>query len=188
MALGPIFKLYFSRKRRNKGAVEFDPFQVKASPKILMKANLTSIFVALALLAGVHQTAAQGTAFTYQGRLNNGANPAAGTYDLTFALFNAGSGGTQAGGTITNSGLGVSNGQFTVTLDFGTNFPGADRWLEVGVRTNGGGAFATLSPRQKLTPAPYAITAGGLSGAIPLAQLPSAALTNHESGVALGSL
>ena len=37
-------------------------------------------------------TLAQGTAFTYQGRLNNGGAPACGTYDLTFALFNTNSG------------------------------------------------------------------------------------------------
>ena len=46
----------------------------------------------------------------------------------------------------------VSNGLFTVTLDFGANtLPGADRWLELGVRTNGSSAaFTTLSPRQQL--------------------------------------
>ena len=112
---------------------------------------------------------AQGTAFTYQGRLNNGANPANGSYDLTFALFAASSGGGPLNGVITNGSTPVSNGLFTVTLDFGANFPGAARWLEIAVRTNGNGAFATLSPRQPLTPAPYAITAGnvvtgGLSG------------------------
>jgi hypothetical protein len=59
---------------------------------------------------------------------------------------------------------------FTVTLDFGAAaFPGFDRWLEISVRTNGSGSFATLSPRQALTPTPYAITAqnlvsGGLFG------------------------
>jgi hypothetical protein len=35
---------------------------------------------------------AQTTAFTHQGRLNNGGSPANGSYDLTFALFNAASG------------------------------------------------------------------------------------------------
>ena len=56
---------------------------------------------------------------------------------------------------------------FTVVLDFGTGiFSGADRFLEIGVRTNGNGAFATLSPRQKLTPTPYAITAENLNGVV----------------------
>jgi len=105
---------------------------------------------------------AQGTAFTYQGRLNDGANVANGTYDLTFALFNVVSGAGQLGNTFTNSTTTVSNGLFTVVLDFGVNFPGADRWLEIGVRTNSNGLFSTLSPRQKITPAPYAILAGSV--------------------------
>jgi hypothetical protein len=45
---------------------------------------------------------AQGTAFTYQGRLNDGGSPASGSYDLTFALFDAATSGNQVGGTVTN--------------------------------------------------------------------------------------
>ncbi len=107
---------------------------------------------------------AQGTAFTYQGRLNDGGSPAHGTYDLRFAIYDAASAGSQQGNLLTNSATSVSNGLFTVTLDFGNQFPGAARWLEIGVRTNGAGSFFTLSPRQPLTPAPYAITAGNVTG------------------------
>lgn len=117
--------------------------------------------------------------------MSNGTNPANGTYDLTFALFDVNSGAGQVGNTVTNSAMLVSSGLFTTTVDFGTNFPGADRWLEVGVRTNGGGSFATLSPRQKLAPAPYAIfanTASNLSGTVPLANLPATvALLNNST-------
>jgi hypothetical protein len=49
----------------------------------------------------------------------------------------------------------VSNGLFTVTLDFGSEFNGADRWLELAVRTNGGVAFTALTPRQAVMPTPY---------------------------------
>ncbi len=150
-----------------------------------MKTKLHSLLVALALAAGSYQAAAQGTAFTYQGHLNDGANPATGSYDLTFSLFNVVSGAGQVGATITNSATGVSNGLFTVVLDFGANFPGADRWLEIGVRTNGGGTFATLAPRQKLLPTPYAIfanTAGNLSGIVPLADLPPTVAQLNDSG------
>jgi hypothetical protein len=66
---------------------------------------------------------AQGTAFTYQGRLNVAGAPANGSYDLTFALFNSLSGGTQQGTTITSTATAVSNGLFTITLDFGNQFP-----------------------------------------------------------------
>jgi hypothetical protein len=119
---------------------------------------------------------AQDTAFTYQGRLNASTNPATGIYDLRFAIFDSLSAGSQQGSTLTNTATSVSNGLFVVALDFGNQFPGADRWLEIGVRTNGSGPFSTLSPRQQLTPAPYAIfaegaSAAGISGTIPTANL-----------------
>jgi hypothetical protein len=104
---------------------------------------------------------AQGTAFTYQGRLNDGTNPAAGTYDLRFTLFDASSGGSVMAGPTTNGAVAVSEGLFTVTLDFGAGvFNGTSRWLEISVRTNGAGSFTKLNPRQLVTPEPYAIMAG----------------------------
>jgi hypothetical protein len=143
-----------------------------------MKTLSTLASLCACLLANSLQ--AQGTAFTYQGRLNNGANPANGSYDLTFTLFGTNSGGN-AFGSLTNSPTAVTNGLFTVTLDFGNQFPGADRWLEIGLRTNGGGAFTTLTPRQQLTPTPYAIyaeTANGLGGTVLASQLASIGNTN----------
>src|SRR6267142_1664180 len=81
---------------------------------------------------------AQSTAFTYQGRLNDSGGPASGSYDLRFAIFDAVTNGSVAAGPLINAPTDVSNGLFTVTLDFGANaFPGADRWLEIGARTNG---------------------------------------------------
>ncbi len=169
-----------------------------------MKTNVPLLLLASVLCGFIVPTPAaraQGTAFTYQGRLNDGANPANGTYDLRFALFNADSGGAQQGGLLTNTPTAVSNGLFTVTLDFGSQFPGAARWLEIAVRTNGGGAFTALTPRQALTAIPYAIAAGNLSGplaaaqisgsipvaqitgTLPLAQLPASLVTNGATGV-----
>jgi len=146
-------------------------------------------------------TFAQGTAFMYQGMLNDGASPANGSYDLRFAIFDAGTNGNQAGTPLTNSAVAISNGLFTVTLDFGNQFPGAGRWLEAAVRTNGGEGFTTLWPRQPLTPTPYAVyaanaavaasagsmTASNLTGTISLAQLPGAVVTNSQSSLTLGS-
>jgi hypothetical protein len=133
-----------------------------------MKTKSIALLVSvLTLLSGFRTTSAQGTAFTYQGRLDDGGSAANGTYDLTFSVWNSASGPPQIGGTVTNLATGVSNGLFTAALDFGAGvFTGPDRWLEIGVRTNGGGAFATLSPRQKLTATPYAITAGNVSGVL----------------------
>ena len=153
------------------------------------KPKLHSLFLitVLASLGGVHQAAAQGAAFTYQGRLNDGVNPANGDYDLTFSLFNAGTGGGQVGGTLTNSATVVSNGLFTTTLDFGAGvFTGPDLWLDISVRTNGGGAFTELVARQPLTPAPYAVfanTAGSLAGGLSIQQN-----TNGAPNVIAGSI
>jgi len=138
--------------------------------KTKIKSALTRAALALAALSTFNlqlSTAhAQGTAFTYQGRLNDGANPANGNYDLRFAIYDAAGGGAQQGNPLTNSATGVSNGLFTVTLDFGNQFPGAARWLEIAVRTNGAAGFFTLNPRQPLTPTPYAITAENLNGTV----------------------
>ncbi len=145
----------------------------------------TSLLVGLCLVLAAPLALAQGTAFTYQGRLNNGTNPANGTYDLTFALFSVSGGAGQVGPNVTNSAVAISNGLFTVALDFGANFPGANRWLEIGVRTNGAGAFTTLTPRQKLTAAPYAITASNLSGPLSSASLSgtyTGAITLNNAG------
>jgi hypothetical protein len=135
---------------------------------------------------------AQGTAFTYQGRLNDGGAPANGSYDLTFTLFNTNVTGAALAGILTNSATVVSNGLFTVTLDFSNRFDGTPRWLEIGVRTNGASGFTTLSPRQRLTPTPYAIfanTASNLSGTLPAAQLagtlPASAFVGYTNTVAL---
>jgi len=136
-----------------------------------------------------------GTAFTYQGRLSDGGAPASGIYDLRFTIYDS---TNNAGGIVasplTNSAVAVSNGLFTTTLDFGEGvFDAADRWLEIGVRTNGSvGAFTALSPRQPLTPAPYALyapnagaaktattalTANGVSAANILGTIPDARLS-----------
>src|ERR1022692_980858 len=133
------------------------------NPKdIFMKTRILLLVTGLSLFTVITSLHAQGTAFTYQGRLNDGATPASGTYDLRFIVYDNSAGGSQQGPLLTNSATAVSNGLFTATLDFGNQFPGANRWLEIGVRTNGGGSFFTLSPRQALTPAPYAITAGNV--------------------------
>ncbi len=118
---------------------------------------------------------AQGTAITYQGRLTDASSPANGSYDLRFTVYDALTGGTAVGGPLTNTSTAVSNGEFTVVLNIGAVFPGANRWLEVAARTNSNnnnnGNFSVLSPRQPLTAAPYAVTAGTVTGVVPNAGL-----------------
>jgi hypothetical protein len=129
-----------------------------------MKTKFLSIFFTLTLLVGATSLFAQGTAFTYQGRLNDGVNPANGNYDLRFSIYDLNTGGAIVGGSITNSPTAVSNGLFTVTLDFGAGiFSGADRWLQIAMRTNGVGSFIILNPRQAFTATPYAMQATSAS-------------------------
>ena len=125
-----------------------------------MKTKLALIIATLTWLSTLSpqlSAAPLGTAFTYQGRLNEGANPASGIYDLRFTIYDAGAGGGIVAGPTTNSPVGVTNGLFTVTLDFGDGvFTGDARWLDIGVRT-GTNDFTTLAPRQPVTAAPYAL-------------------------------
>jgi hypothetical protein len=137
-----------------------------------MKTRKLIIIAILGCLAHAgSDTYAQGTAFTYQGQLQSGGIPANGSYDMTFALYNASSGGAQVGLTLTDLGLGVTNGLFTALLDFGPVFNGTAYWLQIGVRTNGVVSYTPLSPREELTPTPYAITAENVTGPVSASQL-----------------
>jgi hypothetical protein len=118
-------------------------------------------FLAFAVLLVSSWAAAQtpvGTPFTYQGRLTDTGVAATGIYDLTFSLYDAATEGSQVGSTLTKEDVAVTNGLFTVSLDFGTGiFNGEKRWLEISVRTGDStGPYTTLAPRQELTPAPNA--------------------------------
>jgi hypothetical protein len=145
-----------------------------------MKNHARSLFRAPALLAililnlQLANAFAQGTAFTYQGQLQDNGSLASGTYNLQFTLYTNATGGASVAGPVTNNAVAVTNGLFTVTIDFGSNvWNGETNWLQIGVESNGAATFTNLSPRQELTPVPYAIyaeggNAAGLSGTIPM--------------------
>jgi hypothetical protein len=117
------------------------------NPKNPMNTKFNRLFIMLASLACINQAAAQGTAFAYQGQLMDGGSPANGTnYGMVFYLYDAPTNGNLLG----NEGIvsvTVSNGLFTVPLDFGNVFDGNARWLEITVQKNGG-SFTTLAPRR----------------------------------------
>jgi hypothetical protein len=121
-----------------------------------MKFNFYAVtaFLFLALAAR-----AQTTAFTYQGQLISSNGAATGSYDFRFRIFDANS--NVVAGPLTNAPVGVTNGLFTVTLNFGaTIFDGSDRWLQIAVRAFGDtNAYTALSPLQQITSTPYAIRA-----------------------------
>src|SRR5580765_3974276 len=144
-----------------------------------MKVNvLLKGMVLLALACGVSRAFAQGTAFTYQGQFNDGANPANGNYEILFRPFNVLTGGSQL--TIPNiRSVALSNGLFTTTMDFGSGiFDGGPVFLQLEVRTNGAVSYTVLAPRQQLMPTPYAIYAGGAGGGGITGTIPASALGN----------
>src|SRR5207237_6521003 len=125
---------------------------------ILRRAAL--FLLAIASSIGIYSVHSQGTAFSYQGRLNNAGSPSSGFYDLLFTLYDAGSASNSLTGPVINTTI-VSNGLFSLNLDFGaSSFNGSPRWLDIAVRTNGSGGFSTLTPRQPLLATPYSIFAG----------------------------
>jgi hypothetical protein len=157
-----------------------------------MKTKLVlTLFVLFTLLlpgssSGAAQTnalaTALGTAITYQGRLTDGGVSANEIYDFQFKLYNAEAGGAQVGSLVTRGDVPVSDGYFTVQLDFGAGaFGNEARWLEVAVRPGTStGAYTVLSPRQALTPAPSALYASAAGS------LPWSGLTGVPAGFADG--
>jgi hypothetical protein len=140
---------------------------IRVEEKVMKRMNKLNLAISClwALLLVVALTdgsaMAQTTAFTYQGKLTEAGNPANGTYDLQFKLFNTPTvgTGTQQGSTIPNPTVPVAAGSFTVQLDFGANvFDGTARYLEIAVRPAGNpNPHTILSPRPQLTSSPYAI-------------------------------
>jgi hypothetical protein len=108
-----------------------------------------------------------GTGFTYQGQLKKATGPVNGICDFQFSLWDANSAGAQIGSTQSIAAVNVSGGLFTVQLNeagqFGASaFNGSGRWVQVAVKCAGDPVFTTLSPRQPLTPTPYALAMPGL--------------------------
>jgi hypothetical protein len=105
--------------------------------------------------AGVSGQDTLGTGFTYQGQLQSGGQPVNETCDMAFRLYDQATGGMQVGSAITTS-VPITDGFFTVGLDFGPAFAGDARWLEVRVKCPGDANYADLG-REELTAAPYAL-------------------------------
>lgn len=114
----------------------------------------------LVVLFSVSVATAQTTSFTYQGKLPDDYNQPTGVYDLQFNLYDEVSGTHMPlnATPIVLEEVQVTNGAFSVALDFGNLFNGSERYLEIGVRpADDTGAFAALNPRQRITSSPYAI-------------------------------
>lgn len=127
-------------------------------------ALIVSLIAAAAWSPAIVHAEALGTGFTYQGRLEQNGTPVDGTvWQMVFTLYNAEVGGSPVGQPVVLDDVAVSNGLFTVTLDFGAEaFNGDNRWLEIQVERNEGDGLTPLNPRQPVTPTPYALQTRGI--------------------------
>ncbi len=121
-------------------------------------------FLALSLalwpLASLRAAGASlGDTFTYQGFLREGGAAANGVYDFQFQLQGSLAGNDALGSPLLLDNVGVTQGVFTVQLDFGpAAFNGESAWLQIGVRAGQDtGAFTPLAPREAITPTPYSL-------------------------------
>jgi len=85
----------------------------------------------------------------------------------------------------------VIDGYFTVSLDFGSDvFNGDARWLEIGVRLGDledPNVYTTLSPRQEITPTPYALYAKTAGGGGSLWQVNGTSIYYNNGKVGIGT-
>ena len=121
-------------------------------------------FIALFVLFTVHcslfTVQAQATEFTYQGRLLDSSLPATANYDFKFTLWDSLANGTQIGPDVIVDDVAVSNGIFTVRLDFTSVafLNGGQHFIQIEVRPGASvGAYTTLAPRQPVTSSPFSI-------------------------------
>jgi hypothetical protein len=134
-----------------------------------MKPVILSCLVVWLAFNTVQAATAIGNSFSYQGMLQENGSAASGHYDIRFALYDAAVGGSQISSNLVKMDQVVSNGAFTVMLDFGAVFEGTACWLEIAVRTHTTEPVKTyevLGPRQLLCAAPYSLyasMAGGLT-------------------------
>jgi len=133
------------------------------------KGILAILIVGLLGGAGPLAFAQMDLVFTYQGQLKMNGEPVTGPVDFRFSLWNAVTGGSQLGFSyVTPTPVDVVDGLFTVSVDaanFGPNgFNGEARWLRIDVDDGG---WVELTPRQPVTPAPYALYALNSGGEDP---------------------
>lgn len=132
--------------------------------KSIVAAVVLCLLVSSSGLSQAEERSLVGTSFTYQGQLKVSGEPHSGTCEFKFSLYDAVTGGTQVGTTNNFTGVNVMEGFFTVLLDFGMGtFKGDARWLDIQVCCPAGtGTYQALSPRQPISPAPYALALPGL--------------------------
>ena len=122
---------------------------------------LTALVAAVRLTGGTPLD----QAFTYQGQLRNAGQLVNGPVDLRITMWDSEVGGAQVGSANSFNAIVLNEGRFACGLSFGSSaFDGSNRWIQVEFRNPAGsGQYLALSPRDKVTAAPYALYA--LNGA-----------------------
>lgn len=129
--------------------------------------SILSVIVITAMVSAVARSEPFATSFSFQSQLDKNGSPLNDTADCRFELFDAESGGVSVGTMIVVTNEAVVDGLLNVKLDFGVDvFDGSERWLEVSLRSPHDSLdlapFTTLSPRQEVTPIPYALHTRGI--------------------------
>jgi len=120
--------------------------------------SLGLVFATACATLPAQSLTSQSDAFRYQGQLSANGALANGTYQFTFTLYNAVTGGSVVSAPIQQP-ISVVNGVFTTDLNFGAGISnGQHYWLEIKVGTTTGNAVS-LPNRQAIdvfAPAVYA--------------------------------
>lgn len=146
---------------------------------MIMQRVVLLLLLSLAAPGSFAQTA---TTFSYQGRLYNNGQLANGNYVLRIRPHSTPGGETPLAPALDTPALTVVDGIFSTTLDFGgAVFTGAPVFLDIQVQAPAS-SFVPLSPRQPVTPTPYAINADKLDG-LDAAQLIDGGLIPFSSGI-----
>ena len=129
------------------------PYRLPAFAPRLGLRLLAALLLLLGLLLATRPAQAAPTSIVYTGQLLTSTSPptpANGTYDFQFQLFNAATGGTQVGPTVSLASVPVVDGVYQVQLSFGNVFTGQTVWLQVSYRVHpasGNPPYKTVSPR-----------------------------------------
>lgn len=126
------------------------------------KFGVLLVAAALPAMMAPHGAGLMATPISYQGRLADASGPVSGSFDFQFELFDDATAGDQDGLTVIKEDVSVSDGLFTVALDFGEVDFGGELWLEITAREGSdSGPFtgAPMEPRVRLTAVPLALEA-----------------------------